>query len=151
MSTKIMTYWETFLQATKRDYDTKYYAVFSFGNTEELATECLELVLSGTKTATSSALPAYINNNEAQPRKNDLSIVTDWAGAPQCVIETTAVTEIKFSDMTYAICKREGEHDDLLSWQRDHRTFFIADGARSGYEFTEDMPILFEDFKVIYK
>jgi len=52
--------------------------------------------------------------------------------------------------MTYAICKREGEHETLEAWQSDHIIFFNAEGAEIGYEFSWEMTILFEDFAVIY-
>ena len=35
--------------------------------------------------------------------------------------------------------------------QRRHRRFFQTEGQEQGYAFTEDMPVLFEDFQVIYR
>lgn len=83
------------------------------------------------------------------PHKGDLSIVTDWSGNPCCVIETQNVEIIPFNEITFDICKREGEDNCLESWQKNHREFFTEDGKDLGYEFTEDMPVIFEDFKVI--
>lgn len=81
----------------------------------------------------------------------DYSIITDWDGIPRCVIETTAVTILPYKDITFDICKREGEDDSLESWQRGHERFFIEDGKELGYEFSQDMPVVFEDFKVVFK
>ncbi len=85
------------------------------------------------------------------PEVGDLSIVTDWEGNPRCVIQTTAVTIIPFSEITYDICKREGEDDTLESWQAGHIRFFKSEGSLLGYEFSEDMPVVFEDFEVVYQ
>jgi uncharacterized protein YhfF len=52
--------------------------------------------------------------------------------------------------MTYDICKREGEDDTLESWQKGHRHFFTEEGKELGYVFSESMPVIFEDFKVVY-
>jgi uncharacterized protein YhfF len=151
MSNTIENYWQKFLKETNRSPATKYYGAFPFGHTEEIATWLLKLILDGTKTATASAIPAYTVSNEAQPQVGDRSIVTDWAGKPHCIIETTAVAVIKFEDITYDICRREGEHDNLEGWQRDHVIAFEHEAAELGYEFSWDMPVLFEDFTVIYK
>ncbi|MPM92276.1 hypothetical protein SDC9_139411 [bioreactor metagenome] len=85
------------------------------------------------------------------PKRGSLSIVTDWDGNPRCVIETTAVTILPFREFTFEICSREGEDDSLESWQRAHTRFFTEDGKALGYEFSEDMPVVFEDFEVVYR
>lgn len=150
MNTRVNEYWNTFLKETGRSQDTKYYEAFYFGSTETMATELLELVLKGQKRATASALLEYINRGESIPQVHDLSIVTDWEGNPKCIIQTTAVSQLKFKDVTYEICKREGEDENLESWQRNHIKFFQEAGKQEGYEFSWDMDIIFEDFKVIY-
>lgn len=53
--------------------------------------------------------------------------------------------------MTYDICKREGEDDSLESWRAGHIKYFTQEGKQVGYDFREDMPVVFEDFEVVYK
>lgn len=60
-------------------------------------------------------------------------------------------TIIPFSDITYDICKREGEDDTLESWRAGHINFFKEEGKKLGYEFKNDMPVIFEDFEVVYQ
>ena len=100
-------------------------------------------MLEGRKKATSSSLWGYELEGDKIPRKGELSIVTDWNGEPECVIETTDVTVIPFKDLTFDICSREGEDDNLQSWQEGHREFFTEEGKELGYEFSEDMPVIF--------
>jgi len=146
----INTFWNLFLKATNRKQTTSYSDVFHFAMTKDLANALLTLVLNNKKKATASSLWGHTIENEKIPEIGDLSIVTDWEGIPHCVIETTAVTIIPFSEMTYDVCKREGEDDTLESWQRGHTNFFIEEGHQIGYEFSEDMPVVFVDFKVVY-
>lgn len=148
---KIKEFWKNFLKESGRNLETKYLEAFHFELTEYLANYLLELVLSGQKKATCSSLLVYELENERVPQVGDLSIITDWDGLPKCVIETVAVTTLPFKDITYDICKREGEDDTLESWQKGHIRFFEEDGKKLGYKFTWDMPVVFEDFKVIYK
>jgi len=142
-------FWKTFLETTGRDPNTKYYECFHFTNEERLANELLELVLAGKKRATSSSQLCYAEGEG--PKPGYLSIVTDWDGTPHCVIETKAVQVIPFNEMTYEICSREGEDECLETWQEGHRHFFLMDCQEMGYEFTEDMPVVFEDFEVVYR
>lgn len=144
-------FWQDFLEKTNKDKDTQYIDCFHFELTEELANELLRLVLIGQKKATSSSLWAYKNEGDRIPEKGDLSIVTNWDGIPRCVIETTNVTILPFKDITYDICKREGEDDSLKSWREGHINFFTSEGKELGYTFTEEMPVIFEDFKVVFK
>jgi len=53
--------------------------------------------------------------------------------------------------MTFEICKREGEDECLETWLRGHVRFFTEEGKAMGYEFNEDMLIVFEDFEVVYQ
>ncbi len=148
---RITQYWQGFLQETNRGADTKYFECFHFCHTEALANSLLQLVLDGTKKATSSSLLSYQARNEPLPQVGSLSIVTDFAGNPRCVIETKSVMILPFKDMTFDISKREGEDDTLESWQQGHIKFFTIDSAENYYEFSWDMPVVFEDFEVVYR
>ncbi len=147
---EIDEFWKAFLAKTGRSEDTTYVEVFHFELSEKWANELLRLVLIGQKKATASSLYSYECAGEPLPKVGDLSILTDWDGVPRCVIEATAITILPFSEITYDIAKREGEDDTLESWQKGHIHFFKEEGKILGYDFTEDLPVVFEDFKVVY-
>lgn len=147
----IENYWQHFLAATGRDSATRYSDCFHFGSSADMADALLELVLSGQKRATASALPWYEIENEPVPKAGDLIILTNFAGEPKCVAEVTAVAVLPFRDITWEICKREGEDENLESWRAGHIHFFTLDGQQVGFEFTWDMPVVFEDFEVVYQ
>lgn len=144
-------FWKRFLAETGRDPNTKYLECFHFDLNERSANALLALVLAGKKRATSSSLYAFQAEGCEMPKPGSLSIITDWDGNPRCVIETTEVVVLPFREITFALCSREGEDDTLESWQRGHRRFFTEDGKALGYEFSEDMPVIFEDFEVVYR
>lgn len=150
-SEKVTAFWNAFLSEAQLDANTTYHEAFYFGADKELANSLLALVLSGVKTATTSAVPCYEAEGEPMPQPGDYSIVTDWDGTPYCVIRTTQTTILPFNEMTYDICKREGEDTCLETWIEGHRRFLSQDAKMCGYVFSEDMPVLFEDFEVVYK
>ncbi len=145
---KIQHFWQRFLKQNDLPSTTSYFECFHFGMQEQSANILLALVLEGKKKATASSLYAYENT---MPKVNDYSIVTDFANNPKCVIQTTNVQTIPFNEMTFEICKREGEDDNLASWQEGHRRFFRSEGEMLGYVFDEEMPVIFEDFEVVYR
>ena len=149
MNQQIEAFWQRFLEHAGLDSSLRYLEAFHFCLSEEPANRLLQLVLDGKKRATSSAVRAY-GPDEPAPKAGDYSIVTDWAGVPRCVIRTVAVMMQPFRDYTFDIVRREGEDDSLKSWRNNHEDFFRRDGAQGGYPFSWDMPVLFEDFEVIY-
>lgn len=149
--TMIKEFWQRFLQSTQGDLEKSYVSSFHFELTEELANELLDLVLQGKKRATSSSLWSYELEGTPLPKEQDLHIVTDWKGRPYCVIEITGVQILPFKEITFAICQREGEDDSLETWQEGHRIFFEEEGKELGFRFSWDMPVVFEDFRVIYQ
>ena len=147
----INEFWQSFLNDTNLDKKTKYIESFHFEMTEKLANELLNLVLIGKKKATASSKLFYDIENQPMPKEGDYSIVTDWDGNPRCVIKTTSVKVMPFKEETYDICKKEGEDENLESWQQGHIKFFTNEAKEYGYNFSEDMPVVFEEFEVVYK
>ena len=148
---KIKQFWDEFIKDTGRSSSTVLKGYFHFELTEKLANELLELVLKGKKQATASSKYAFDIEKEPLPKIGDFWIITDWEGNPHCVIETTNISIIPFKEITYDICRREGEDDNLETWRNGHKRFYENEGNMLGYKFTETMPVVFEDFKCVYK
>ena len=144
-------FWQHVIETMDLPKETTYFEAFHFELTKESANHLLKLVLDGKKKATASSLEAYRKNNEKLPVPGDYSIVTDFDGVPHAVIRTTAVTILPYRFITYDICKREGEDENLESWQQNHKKFFTEEGQQLGYKFKEHMLVVFEDFEVLYQ
>ena len=142
-------FWNEFSVKTNCCPDKKYVDVFSFDLDKVSADILLGLVLSGKKRATASSLFSFKEDNI--PQVGDFNILTDGDGNPHCIIRTTQVTIRPFKDITVDMTIREGENETVEEWRNDHRYFFIEEGKMLGYEFSEDMPVVFEDFEVLYQ
>lgn len=122
---------------------------WSFGADAADADQLLQLVLAGTKTATSTALRDFESAAESVPSAGDLSIITDGSGHPRALIQTTSVRTVPFGEVDAAHAAAEGEGDlSLEHWRDVHRRFFemSADGA----PVTEDLPVVLENFTLVY-
>ncbi len=129
--------------------DTLPPPAWSFGADPATADHLLQLVLDGTKTATSGARWDYDVTDEALPEPGDLSIILDGDGHPRALIRTTDVAVLPFEDVDAEHAAAEGEGDRSLAyWRRVHRAFFTehADHDRG---FDVRMPVVCERFEVL--
>lgn len=119
---------------------------FSFGASREQADELLDLVLEGTKTATSSALVEHEQEGAPLPRVGDLAIVLDGAGQPRAVLRTTAVQVTTFGRVDAAHAAAEAEGDGSLEhWRSQHAGYW---GKR--VEEAGEWPVVLERFALVH-
>ena len=124
---------------------------WSFGATSEQADTLLALVLDGTKTATAGALWDYESEGEPLPKRGTLSILLDGAGHPRALIEATEVAVVPFDEVDDEHAFLEGEGDRSLGhWREVHERFF-TDVATHDREFSTDMPVVLERFRVLHR
>jgi uncharacterized protein YhfF len=109
------------------------------------------LVLSGKKRATASLLWTYEKSNKPLPKAGDLSIVTDFAGNPVCIIETQSIEIVPFEEVSEEFAAAEGEGDGSLGyWRAAHGRFFGRECKRLGLEPQARMPVICERFNVVF-
>jgi len=152
LPSEIADIWNSFANSVGGIDETRFYEAFFFADDEESANALAELVLSGTKRATAGAVWAYEAEGKRLAAPGDLSVVTDWAGVPKCIIETVAVEIVPFNLVTAEFAATEGEGDGSLEyWRGIHRQCFSRECARHGRRFTEDMPVACERFRVVFR
>lgn len=130
-----------------KDFDTP--DAWAFGGTAEQADELLSLVLSGTKTATSSALWPYEAEGEPLPTVGELSIVCDGKGRPRALLRLTDVTVKNLDDVSDRHAFAEGEGDRTLRhWRQAHEDFFRRH-LPEGREVVGSLPVVLESFELL--
>ncbi|MCT4660815.1 MAG: ASCH domain-containing protein [Tissierellales bacterium] len=146
--------WEKYLTSigddiTKTD---KKYTSWHFCDNEKDANELAQLVKEDVKKATASLYDLYEIEGEVLPKVSDLSIITDWNGIAKCIIKTTNITHVPFKDVTEDFARTEGEGDKSLNyWRKAHIAAFSRGLKEFNQEFSEDMLVVCEVFKVVYK
>ena len=139
-------FWDRFAAACKPETDQ--YEAWAFGvDADHLA----QLVVTGQKTATASALPLYELENEPLPQAGEYSIILDGQENPVCIIKTTKVTLVPFREVSPRHAYKEGEGDRSLAyWQDVHQKCFSQWLDEAGLTFTPDMTVVCEEFSVVY-
>ena len=147
-------YYRQYLKSIGRenDFNSNDFMVDSFGDSPELADKLLEPVLSGLKTATCSALWEWEAEGNDIPRVGLITVVLNGKKEPVCIIETTKVSLRKYNEVDSDFARDEGEGDFSLEYWRDaHKRFFTRTLSAIGKEFSEDMMLVCERFKVVWK
>ncbi len=142
-------YWKKYKEATGDK--TEKYGAYYFCNNENDAKELAELVVSGKKRATASCAWVFEYESEPIPKEGDICVITDFYGEPKCVVKTTRVDVVPFNEVTAGFAATEGEGDlSLEFWREAHKRFFTMECEEMGREFSEEMPVVCEQFKVVY-
>ncbi len=154
MDPKSIDYFNKFLSSplTERWDKSIRYDSYYFCADEESANHCADLVLMGEKRATASLLWSYEPDNEPLPEVGQLSVITNWDGEPQCIVEVTSVEIMPFNEVPPEFAYEEGEGDKSLEfWRRVHWKFFSMECVEIGKSPIENMPVVLEKFKVVWK
>ncbi|HET9911835.1 MAG TPA: ASCH domain-containing protein [Anaerolineales bacterium] len=150
----VQTYWEQFLVGLPPDspYCAKTYIVEGWGDSPEMADELGTLIAQGIKTATCSSLWEWESEGNPIPQIGLITIVLNGRGEPLCIVETVEVTVRKYNEVDADFARDEGEGDlSLKYWREAHRNFFWRALPKIGKEFSEEMPLVCERFRVIYR
>ena len=124
------------------------YEPWAYGDDSDLLAELTRM---GVKTATSSAGPLYGLEGEPLPQAGEYSVILNSRDEAVCVIRTTRVYTVPFDEVSAEHARREGEGDRSLTyWRRVHEEFFRRELAEAGLTFTCDMPVVCEEFEMVY-
>lgn len=148
--TPIDEYWQDFIRDTGRDEEDKCAGDLTFEAKGFVGDELVSLVLSGKKTAFFTSWPTYAIDQEPLPVTGELYVVLDRADNPRCVIETESVNIIPFNEVTWGMAVKEGEDENLEQWRDRKQEYLEDEGAILGFEFTPDIKLVFQTFKVVY-
>jgi len=146
--------WQKFLSTlpASSPYHSKTPSEGGYGDSPELANELIQLVLEGKKTATCGSLWEWEAEGNPIPKVGDIWIELDGDDNPVCITETVEVTIRNYNEVDADFARDEGEGDlSLEYWREAHRNFFSRTLPKIGKEFSEDMPLVCERFKLIYK
>ena len=151
---KIKAYWQEFLSTLSPDspYHSKAYIAEGWGDNPALADELGVLIVQGIKTATCSAVWAWEAEGNPVPKDGYITIALDGRGEPICIVETYEITLRKYNEVDADFASTEGEGDlSLEYWREAHKRYFTRTLAKIDKVFSEDMPLVCERFRVIYK
>jgi uncharacterized protein YhfF len=148
----IAPFWESFIQAQAKDPTPRFFEAFHFDDNEQSANELALLVMSGAKRATAGLVWSFEAASVPLPKTGDLSVVTNWAKKPLCVIETRRVDVVPYDQVSAEFAATEGEGDGSLQyWREAHWAYFGRECQRIGRVRDRKMPVVCRRFEVIFR
>ena len=78
-------------------------------------------------------------------------MVLDRAGQPQCVIEFENIQILPYNEVTWEMAKLEGEDENLDAWKERQQEYLEEEGNILGFDFSPDIKLVFQEFKVVYR
>jgi len=150
----VQAYWQKFLATLPPEspYHTKTYIAEGWGDSPEMEDELGALIAQGTKTGTCSALWEWEAEGNPIPEVGLITIALDGRGEPLCIVETIEVSIRTYNEVDADFARSEGEGDlSLEYWRAAHKRFFTRVLSKFGREFSEEMPLVCERFRVIYQ
>lgn len=149
--TEIDEYWNNFIEKTGRSSEDKCAGDLNFEAKGFVGDEMIALVLGNKKTAFFTSWATYAIDQEPLPVSGELYVVLDRANNPRCIIEVESVNVIPFNEVTWGMAQKEGEDEDLTQWRERKQEYLEDEGAILGFEFTPDIKLVYQTFKVIYR
>jgi len=154
MNKSVESYWRKFLDSLPPDspWLARPMLAEGWGDSPAMADELGALIASGVKTATCSALAEWEHDGGDLPQPGLLTVVLDGKDIPLCIVETVEVVIKPYNQVDAAFAVDEGEGDRSLEyWRAAHKRFFERTFARIGGQFSEEMLLVCERFRLIYK
>ena len=149
---KILAFWRRYLATLPEHHPdlTKDFMAWHFGGGDDMADRLVRQVQRGQKTATSSLLWVYhADPDKSVSQAGDMHILLNSAGDPVCIVETTRTDVEPFSNITEAFARAEGD-GTLENWREIHTAYFTDVCEKIDREFSEDIPVLCEYFKLVF-
>jgi uncharacterized protein YhfF len=147
-------YYQRFLASLPPDsrYHDYRWIAEAWGDNPALADELGALIACGKKTASCTTWWEFAAGDCAVPALDLLTVVLDGAGRPLCVVETWQIESKPFHQVDAAFAAAEGEDDgSYRSWREGHWRYFTRSLAALGREPREDMLVVCERYRVIYR
>ncbi len=92
------------------------------------------------------------SGGQPYPTKRLNTVALDGRGEPLCIVESVEVTVRKYNEVDADFACEEGEGDLSLNyWREAHKNYFSRVLPKIGKEFSEEMPLVCERFRVICK
>jgi len=144
-------YWNKFIKDTGRNPEDRCAGDLTFEAKGFVGDELISLVLSEKKTAFFTPWASYSIDQEPLPLSGELYLVFDRGNNPRCVIEIQSVNVIPFNEVTWSMAQLEGEDQDMQAWRDKKQEYLEEEGHIVGFDFSPDIKLVFQTFKVIYR
>lgn len=151
MTQTIEEFWRDCCEALPAETAGRSYRARRFGDDPIVAQLILDLISAGEKTGTFAVDWEFEDRPGERPAPGDLYVVTDHSGMPGALIRITATETLPFNAVSERHVQCEGPAlRQVGPWRKLHWEFWSRTLARIGRRPAQDMPILYQQFELLY-
>jgi len=144
--------WKAYTETTDTNgasYQTRWFGDQNKPAEVQAATDA---ILAGTKTATTTPLDSYTNEQVAIPQPGDYNVLFNGDMKPVAVIKTVVSELIPFYRISAEHAWHEDEGDRTIGdWRQRKTDEFTPTLEAHGHSLSSDTPMVSEVFEVVYR
>lgn len=140
--------WNKYIKAHP-DLKREKYITWHYGRDEESCEKWLKKVREKKIFGASYFAAAFPYESNPAPVKGQYSILLDWWGKPQLIIQTVSTESVPLKIITAELVKMEG-FNDIVQWKKVHVDEYKNIARKIDVDFSDELPIMFERFQVVY-
>lgn len=144
-------FWAEYAASVNLSEDEYFSGELGFEARGFAGNERIASVLSGQKTGYFASLATYTIDNEPLPATGEYYVVMDNNSQPVCIVQSDEVEIVPFNQVPWAMAMLEGEDENLEQWRAKEREYLEEEADIVGFEFTEDLKLVFMRFHLVYK
>lgn len=144
-------FWQKTKAALKLQDDESFAGDLGFEARGFAGTEKIAALLAGKKRAAFSTCAVYAIDNEILPVSGEYYIVKDVEEEAVCAIQIQRVEILPFNEVPWNLAALEGEDENLQEWRGRTREALEEEAEIIGYEFREDIKLVFMEFEIVMR
>ena len=144
-------FWQKTKAALKLQDDESFAGELGFEARGFAGTEKIATLLAEKKRAAFSTYAVYAIDNEILPVSGEFYIVKNAEEEAVCAIQIQRVEILPFNEVPWSLAALEGEDENLQEWRERTREILEEESEIIGYEFREDIKLVFMEFKIVMR
>lgn len=144
-------FWQKTKAALKLQDDESFAGELGFEARGFAGTEKIAALLAEKKRAAFSTYAVYAIDNEILPVSGEFYIVKNADEEAVCAIQIQRVEILPFNEVPWSLAALEGEDENLQEWRERTREILEEESEIIGYEFREDIKLVFMEFKIVMR
>lgn len=144
-------FWQKAKAALELQDDESFAGDIGFEARGFAGTEKIAALLAGKKRAAFSTYAVYAIDNEILPVSGEYYIVKNAEDEAVCAIQIQRVEILPFNEVPWSLAALEGEDENLQEWRGRTCEALEEEAEIIGYEFREDIKLVFMEFEIVMR
>lgn len=140
--------WQAFT-ADKEELRDYPYKLWKFSDEGEYRKNIISRILDGEVRGESYSTDFFDANSQPLPKVGQYNVICDMNRQAYAIVKTSDVTAVSYGDVNEKLARLEG-YGTVSQWKRFNENKYKSLCDRMDIIFSKDLPLIFEEFEVVY-